>query len=432
MIIQFKFKNFKSFRDEQTLSMVASKDKTLIEQNTTSSPKLGKYRLLRSAVIYGANASGKSNVVDALGFFRNFVRTSADKPVGKDIPVEPFHLDKSYAKAPSEFELTFIHEGVRYQYGCTVDRTKVFSEWLIAYPKGLPQKWFERKLDISRGESEWYFGSQLKGEKEKLISLTRSDALFLSVAAKFNNKQLESVYQWFKQYLRVIEADNDIHFLYTAKHAKEDDTFRVRVKKLLEFADLGIVDLSVLEQDTLPEEMPEELRSLITRGEIEWSGKFKVQLQHRTGGRAKSDVPFSLDDESKGTQRLFCLSGPWVDTLQSGRSLVVDELGSSLHPILVRELVQSFHSASVNSGDAQLIFNTHDTTLLDSSMFRRDQVWFVEKDNDGVSHLYPLLDFSPRKEESLGKWYLKGKYGAIPLVGEMKLLQRGKKSNGKG
>lgn len=422
MIVQIRFKNFKSFRDEQVLSMVASSDKTMLEENTNLEPALGKQRLLRSAVIYGANASGKSNATEVFAFLRTFVSKSADKPVDADIPVEPFQLKKSTAKSPSEFEVIFVNHGVRYQYGFSADRKRIHSEWLIAYPKGLPQKWFERASKSSDTKPEWYFGPQLKGEKERLASLTRPDVLFLAVAAKFNHVQLSSVHHWFRQHLRAIQADDETHLLYTAEQLEKDDRYRQQIRRLLAFADLGIVDVSAKPSTTFPDEMPQEIRDLIVKTGGHWSGAYDIQFRHRSKEADENEPTFPMEIESKGTQRLFCLSGLWINALHRGYTLAVDELGSSLHPILVKELVRMFHDRKLNSRDAQLIFNTHDTTLLDSTIFRRDQIWFAEKDNSGASHLYPLLDFSPRKAEALGKSYLRGRYGAVPLVSESDLL----------
>ena len=431
MLIEFRFKNFASFRDEQVLSMVASSYKTLAEENTISVPSLGKRRLVRSAVVYGANASGKSNLVAALEFVKVFVQMSADQKPGTEIPLNPFLLDKTSAASRSEFEVTFIHNAVRYQYGFSADHRRVYEEWLIAYPKGFARKWFERSPDPDTDESEWYFGPHLKGEKEKLVLLTRPDVLFLSVAAKFNHKQLSEAYNWFANHLRVIGVGNVVDldcFLFTANLTVSDKDFNRRIASLLRDADFGIEDFSVQERKALPEDMPEELRRLISRYGAEWAGKFEVQLQHRTEGRPA--VRFPLELESDGTQRVFRVGGPWIYTLQHGFTLVVDELDASLHPHLVRGLVSMFHNPDLNSRNAQLIFNTHDTTLLDSSLFRRDQIWFTEKDNSGASHLYPLLDYRPRKDEALEKWYMRGKYGAIPIIGGLDLLG-GDTSDGK-
>jgi AAA15 family ATPase/GTPase len=419
MLIEFRFKNFKSFRDEQVLSMVASSDKSLPE-NVITAESLGKRRLVRSAVLYGANASGKSNFVDAFRFLYDFVRASAEREQAAEIPVQSFRLSKADDESPSEFEVSFVHHQVRYQYGFSVDRERVHEEWLIAYPKGLPQKWFERSPALDPLESEWYFGPQLKGEKKRLVSVTRPDVLFLSVAATFNHEQLSEVYEWFSRRLLAIQIDN----LFTlssleqlaAKEIVKSEDFGAKVRNLMQIADLGVVSLAAEERDFSETGFPANVFSKEVRSFIFERKVFDIRLWHHTQDRAGRGVPFLLKDESLGTRRLFAMSLPWLLGLEKGATLVVDELDASLHPVLVREMVSSFHDLDANSQNAQLIFNTHDTTLLDSSLFRRDQVWFVEKDNAGASHLYPLLEFSPRKGEALAKGYLQGRYGALPFI----------------
>jgi len=437
MLIQFLVKNFRSFQGQQVLSMVASTDKVLLEENTIHTPALSKQRLLRSAVVYGPNASGKSNLIAAFAFVQQFVQSSAERQAGTAIPLQPFLLDETSANSPSEFEIAFVHQDIRYQYGFSVDRQRVHGEWLIAYPKGSPQKWFERSPLPDLSDSEWFFGSQLRGEKEKLVSLTRPDVLFLSVAAKFNHKQLSSVYNWFVEYLRVITVDEKGYgacLPFTAKQTRENDDFRARIKGLLQFADLGIADVSVQETDGLPEDRPENVQKVISsmfdKDGLKWRTIY-VQMHHSTQDRTGTGVPFPMESESKGTQKLFCLGGPWLDTLQKGYTLVIDELDSSMHPHLVRALVSMFQRPDVNIQGAQLIFDTHDITLLDTTLFRRDQVWLTEKDNGGASHLYSLLEFSPRKDESLARGYMHGRYGAIPVFGELDFL-KGEPPNGKG
>lgn len=423
MLIQFRFRNFTSFRDETVFSMVASKDASLLDYNTSPIETLRKQRLLRSSVIYGANAAGKSNLVKALAFVKKLVRRSADQSPGNPIKVQPFLLSESTATAPSEFELSFIVDGVRYQYGFSVDHQRVHEERLTAYPKGLPQKWFERTPATDSNESEWYFGPFLKGERERLASLTRSDVLFLSLAARLNHKQLSEVYQWFAARLRILDANSVVpHYLYTADRASKNEQFRNRIRHLLNIADFGITDISIerseVSPDELPEDMPEELRNLIVSGAIRSVDSFNVRVRHQAKDLLGAYTSLQFEDESNGTQRYFALSGPWIDSLQEGYTLVVDELDASLHPHLVRALISMFHNPDLNLGNAQLIFNTHDTTLLDTSLFRRDQIWFVEKDNSGASHLYSLLEYSPRKDEALAKGYLQGRYGAVPILGD--------------
>jgi hypothetical protein len=416
MLIELKIKNFRSFREEATLSLVASTDKTLPE-NTILAPEFGGRSLLRSAVVYGSNAAGKSNLIAAAHFVDDFVNGSMDRKLNSPIEVAPFLLVTQPNTAPSEFEVTFIDsQDVRYQYGFHVTVKQVLREWLVAYPKGLPQTWFEREQSAG-GEPSWYFGRNLKGKNSQVAELTRPDVLFLSNAAKLNHRQLGRVFEWFQKSLRVIGADELSPYLYTysALRAKEDEPSQERIRQLLAVADFGISGFDIREETytekDLPEEMPTELRNqLINKKRLD------VYMRHPVG--AKDEVALPLQEESNGTQRLFALSGPLADVLENGWTLFVDELDASLHPLLVRYLVELFHNPQINPKGAQLIFNTHDTTLMDCCLFRRDQIWFVEKDRQGCSHLYPLLDYSPRKDEALAKGYLLGRYGAVPFLSE--------------
>jgi len=416
MLIELKIKNFRSFREETIFSMVASADKTLPE-NTVYTPEFGGRSLLCSAVIYGPNAAGKSNLMAAVNFVDKFIHTSMDRKLNSPIEISPFLLVTEPNTSPSEFEITFIDsENVRYQYGFHVNAKQVKREWLVAYPKGLPQTWFER--DYVKGvDPNWYFGRNLKGKNSQVAELTRPDVLFLSNAAKLNHHQLGHVFEWFQNSLRVIGADELSPFLatYSAARAKHDEQAQERIRRLLAVADFGISDFEVREETytekDLPEDMPTELRSKLVNKK-----RLDVYMRHPIG--TGNEVTLPLEEESNGTQRLFALSGPLADVLENGWTLFVDELDASLHPLLVRYLVELFHNPRFNPKGAQLIFNTHDTTLMDCCLFRRDQIWFIEKDRQGCSHLYPLLDYSPRKDEALAKGYLLGRYGAIPFLGE--------------
>lgn len=426
MLIEFRVKNFKSFKDRQVLSMVASSDKSLLE-NTTAVKSLGNRRLVRSAVVYGANASGKSNLVDALGFVQHFVANSTERKPDVEIPVEHFLLSKNSATIPSEFEISFIHDGVRYQYSFSVNRRRVYEEWLVAYPKGKAQTWFERPIDNFDDPEQWYFGPRLKGEKKRLVSLVRQDTLFLSVAAQFSHKQLETVYNWFNYQMRVIRPEKSIGSAeeqFTAKLMSETHRVREVIPLFLREADLGIsgvlVETKRLTEVDLPplDMLSEEARSSLLK-ELLGKELLEIKMRHQAQGDDGHGVVFPYENESAGTQRVFVLIGPWLRALGEGFIVVVDELDSSLHPMLVRMFVEMFHTSELNQQGAQLIFNTHDTTLLSNELFRRDQIWFVEKDEAGASRLYPLLEFRPRKDEALAKGYLQGRYGAIPFLGSL-------------
>lgn len=404
MLVEFRVKNFKSFQNECVLSLVGSSDRSL-PNNTLATKSFSKHKLLRSAVLYGPNASGKSNLIAAIAFVQNLVRSSATNPPHAEITVQPFRLHEKSRQSPSEFELTFIHDEIRYQYGFSVDRWRVYSEWLVAYPKGRAQTWFERRLDVESGSYEWYFGRHLKGEKTRLQELTKSSSLFLSVGATFNNHQLAKVYNWFDHYLLVVDINEASERLIyeTAKQTLAEPDFHQAIQKFLQVADLGIVDFSVEERAA---SNPERRRFA--------EQALDIQIQHQSKGQNNTPIAFSFEEESLGTRRLFAYGGPLLSTLKNGYTLFVDELDASLHPRMLKAFVTLFHDPTLNPHHAQLIFNTHDITLLDSLVFRRDQIWLIEKDRSGASHLYSLLEFSPRKDEALAKGYLQGRYGAVP------------------
>lgn len=426
MLIEFRFKNFKSFKDEAVLSLVASNDKTFSE-NLISCPDDKLINLLSSLAIYGPNASGKSTIFEAFGFVLEFVSHSAQNNPDDPIKYKPFLFDDSKTQ-PTFFELTFIKEGVRYQYGFATTQHTIAKEWLISYPKGRPRKLFDREY-VSDGKYAYYFSSYFKGEKEKIKELTRSNALFLSVGATFNNPQLLEIYRWFTDQTIVVssgEIAEPAVFNFILKHPNIAENLR----NLIKFADLGVVDYALAERDSdslnLPSDMPMALRkafeafdqTLKSMNDEEINIKHKayvVNLLHQSGSNVAS-LPW--DAESDGTRRLFGMSAPVFDALDGGKTLFIDEIDKSLHPLLARELVSLFQNSKTNPKGAQLVFNTHDTSLLSAGIFRRDQIWFLEKDNNGASHLYSLLEYSPRRDEALEKGYLQGRYGAVPFLGE--------------
>ncbi|MGB0386258.1 MAG: AAA family ATPase [Ardenticatenaceae bacterium] len=414
MLVEFRVKNFKSFQDESVLSMVASSDRSW--PNHTITTKSFKHKLLRSAVIYGANASGKSNLIEAFIFADHFIRKSARNEPHEPIDVKPFLLDNESRQTPSEFEFSFIHHQVLYQYGFSVDNQRVHSEWLIASPKGRAQIWFERTLeDEKNNEYEWYFGPNLKGKKAQQRDLTTPNSLFFSVAVAFNNQQLARVYEWFTNHFQFIGSESsNLLTRVTALQSLKSEQIHSSVQKILKIADLGVVDFSVEEVKLTEEDLrdvPAELRPLLLGEE-----QLRIHMEHRD--KLGQSVPFAFEDESLGTRRLFALSIALIDVLSKGHVIVIDELDASLHPWIIKALVTLFNDPDSNPHNAQLIFNTHDVTLFDLSIFRRDQIWLIEKDQGGASHLYPLLKFSPRKNEALTKGYLQGRYGAIPFVKE--------------
>ena len=420
MLIEFRVSNFRSFHEEQVLSMVAG-NVTELPENVIDAPGGEKFRLLRSAAVYGPNASGKSNLVKAIAFFSGFVSSSAEKREPDDvINRQHFALNPRTSKLLTSFEASFLIDGVRYQYGYAVGSKRVREEWLYAYPKSRAQKWFHRETD-SRGVTTIDFGSSLLGAKQRLKDVTRADALFLSVAANWNHAQLTTVFEWIAYRLRHIYRDDTTHLRgYTAGKLRDEPAFHNAMVSLLRTADIGIRDVSV--KAVTPAEVPSfdslpmELREQVSSGDL-----LATYFVHATTS-GESEVSFHINEESDGTQRLFDLFGPWWNCLEEGYTLFVDELDASMHPLLTRELVRSFNNPNINQKDAQLVFTTHDTSLLSETMLRRDQVWFTEKGGDGSTSLYSLHDYHehrPRKGEAFERGYLSGRYGAIPDVSEL-------------
>ncbi len=428
MLIEFSVANYRSFNERQTLSMIASnKDKqlpdNLIELNV---PGLKNVRLVKSVAIYGANASGKSNLFKAAEFMSNFVVNSAtDLKPGAETGTIPFKLDLKSQEKPSEFEVLFIHENIRYQYGFSLNKKRVLEEWLYAYPHGQPQHWFERIWNEKEKYYKWKFGTALKGEKESLKLKTRDNGLFISTAAQFNHEQLGKIFEWFQSQFRFIDFSDD-HFnpRFTTLKMQEDENFKNWLVSTIQQADFGIGDVKVKEvkpeeidiSNDIPKEIKEKLKQMML--EDEKVTKFiTFNLTHNIKS-SKNGVEFHHDEESAGTLKFFSLLGPWFDILKNGFTIFIDEIGAKMHPLLVRNLLKMIHNSKLSEFDSQLIFTTHDTTQLDNRFFRRDQIWFTEKNPEGATNLYPLTYYKVRNDEALQKGYLAGRYGAIPFIGE--------------
>ena len=417
MLIEFTVKNYRSIKDEQVLSMVKAKGKELEDRNTFFPNTPSSVSLLRSSVIYGPNAAGKSNVVKALTEMEFIVRNSAStSQEGDPISVTPFLFNESTAKQATEFEMVFINEGVRYQYGFSAKKYHITEEWLIAYPKGRPQRWFSRAFNERSESYEYKFSDFLSGQRTVWQNATRSNALFLSTAVQLNSDQLKPVFNWFKDKLRPTNV-NGWGPNFTASLC-EDNSTKKQILRFLKAADFDIHDIQIetekFDPNLLPDQFPAIIKEKINK---EMKGKEIIDIKtiHKTDNGNLMSLDFK--DESDGTQKFFSFAGPWIDILKHGHILVVDELHDNLHPKMVKYLIELFHSNRTNPNNAQLIFTTHETSMLSQEIFRRDQIWFCEKDNSQATTLYPLTDFSPRKEkENIELGYLSGRYGALPFV----------------
>ncbi|MDP2223256.1 ATP/GTP-binding protein [Nitrosomonas sp.] len=421
MLIEFNVSNFLSIREQASLSMVAAKGLELANNNTFLTGIPAVPSLLRSAAIYGANAAGKSNFIKALQVMRQLVlQSSAKIQADEKLPITPFLLDEGSPLKPSEFEVTFINQGIRYQYGFSATPKRIIEEWLLAYPSGKAQRWIERRYDEQSQSYRWGGMGNLTGKKELWKATTRSNALFLSTAMQLNNQQLSPVFSWFDNTLHVAGFGR-WHPGFSMKICEKDNT-REQVIAFLKAADVDINDIELEKEKFDPQNLPDDIPEEIKR-HLEKQYKDKPITQVKTVHTLETGrkILFDLDDESDGTQKIFALAGPWLDTLENGYILVIDELHDNLHPLMVKFLVGLFHNPETNPKNAQLIFTTHDTSILNQKVFRRDQIWFCEKDSQQVTTLYPLTDFSPRKGvENLEHGYLSGRYGALPYLASIK------------
>jgi len=423
MIIEFTVGNFRSIKEPVTLSMVAAKvnakDPQVDINNTFRVDE--NLMLLTSGAIYGANASGKSNLIKALGFMRHMVLSSSKESQADDpINTVPFRLDSQTEQNPSLFEIVFHQEGIPYRYGIEVTTEKVKTEWLFYSPNGKEAKLFTRE------DSEITPSRNFKGGRT-LKSLTRPNALFLSVAAQFNNEIATKVLGWFKSINVISGLDDSAYGGFTAGVFTEDPSYRTSIIDLIRGSDVGINNVivektNIHEPGVLPKDMPQELKDYLLK-QIKDEGQFvnfKSSHFKNCEDGIVEEILFDIDEESEGTQKLFFLSGPVIDTLREGKVLVIDEIEARLHTLLTRNLIGLFNSEKTNPKHAQLIFATHDTNLLSNKLFRRDQLWFMEKDEGGASHLYSLAELKVRNDASFESDYMQGKYGAIPILGEMR------------
>lgn len=387
MLIQFTIENHRSIKESAVISFAASKDKSLEEYLL---PLDAKKSLLPAIAIYGANAAGKSNVLHAMMTMRDMVVGEAAKASkGQKLPWEPF----GSTKEPTSFEIVFTYQNVRYAYGFSFDDKKIYSEYLYHWPNG------REALIFSRENDEYEFRENVN-EQITLSNRTPENKLYLVSSNDWNLPQTENAYKWFLEKLTFLMEEETATSETVAQIVSGDDK-KARILKELLLADLGITDVTI--------------KNL--------SGKNPtIMTTHRILREDESVEYFqlSMDQESAGTQHFFARIGGWLQALENGALLVVDEIEDSLHPLLTKRLVEMVQDKTVNTNGAQLLFTTHDAMLLDLDFFRRDQIWFAEKDDRScATELYPLTSFSPRKGENVRKGYLKGRFGAIPLIGDL-------------
>lgn len=385
MLIQFSIENHRSIKKNAVISFAASKDKSL-EANLLHPDE--KKTLLPAIALYGANAAGKSNVLHALMTMKDMVIGDASKvSKGQKLPWEPF----GDTTTPTTFEIVFIYEGIRYAYGYSFDDKKIYNEYLYYWPNG------REALIFSRENGKYEFRENVN-EQLTLSNRTPDNKLYLVSSNDWNLPQTENAYKWFLEKLTFLMEEEPATSETVAQIVSGDEK-KARILKELLLADLGITDVTV--------------KNI--------SGKAPViTTTHRVIKEDGSVEHFQLlmDQESSGTQRFFARIGGWLQALENGALLVVDEIEDSLHPLLTKRLIEMVQDNSVNQNGAQILFTTHDAMLLDLNFLRRDQIWFADKDEKTcATELYSLASFSPRKGENVRKGYLQGRFGAIPFIG---------------
>ncbi|MGD1805263.1 AAA family ATPase [Dapis sp. BLCC M126] len=420
MLIEFSVGNYLSFKETVTLSMVATnviaKNKSVDENNVFDVDE--ELSLLKSVAVYGANASGKSNLIKAMNFMRWFVLNSSKETQIEDaINVDEFKLSTETEGKPSFFEIVFILEDKLYRYGFEVDEKQVVSEWLFYVPKVRESKLFERDKNGIKM-------SRVFKEGELISDKTRNNALFLSVNSQFNGKISTSILRWFIDDLNIISGlDSKFYQKITVEYF-QDSEYKNEIVQLIRKWDLGIDDIEIDTKEVLPEQFPDFVSDEFRRRMIDAGMQIdEIQTFHKqydSEGKMVSIVVFDLEEnESEGTKKLFAFAIPILESLSNGEILIIDELDARLHPLITREIIELFNSNQTNPENAQLIFTTHDTNLLSHKIFRRDQIWFTEKNRQGATDLYSLVEYKVRNDASFESDYIKGRYGAIPFLGDL-------------
>lgn len=428
MLIEFSVGNYLSFKEKVTFSMVATDLGAKTELDYDNTFQVDKeLTLLKSAAIYGANASGKSNLIKAIGFMKWFViNSSSNTQITDLINVSEFRLSTETLNKPSFFEIVFLLDKKIYRYGFELTKKEIISEWLYYTPTTREYNYFNRKqqkINILKKFSEG----------ERLESKTRPNALFLSVVAQFNGKISEKILTWFRETSILSGVSRDFPTRYTAKLLREKQ-YHKNIITLIKNLDLNINDIKTKDVAVSSAKIPQEVLEMflqtmkedglsISSSDLTMTEIITIHKKYNRDGKIIGLEEFDLEsNESEGTQKLFAFAAPIVTTLEEGRILIIDELDARLHPLITKSIIELFNSEDINTNNAQLIFTTHDTNILSKTLFRPDQIWFTEKDKYEATDLYSLVEYKIDENSSFEDDYINGRYGAIPYIGNFKEL----------
>ena len=421
MLLEFRVKNFLSIKDEVCLDLKAT---NITDFGDTNLIHTERHKVLKGAVIYGANSSGKSNLIKAMSTMRRIVFQSFEKSSTSDLNIEPFLLDTVSEKEPSFFEVTFLLDSVKYRYGFEITNTEVKAEWLMETKKRSEKYLFVREDDGIDVNPQY---KEAKDLEEK----TRDNALFLAVIDQFNGKLASRIMMWFNGFITISGLSHEKYKTVTFQML-ESKKSKELLQSFYSDLDLGFEIVEIQKKEfhinDIPEDMPEHIiKQLVS--DLEGKKIVDVKTLHKKRNPLDdsfTEVKFDMrSQESSGTNKVFNISGPIFDVLTNGGILVIDELDASLHPLLTLSITRLFNSVDHNPKNAQLIFTTHDTNLFSYGKFRRDQIYFVEKDKNFSSDLYSLVEYkgdggiTVRKDRKFEKDYIQGRYGAIPFIGNV-------------
>ncbi len=402
MILEFSVKNFLSFKEKVTFSMIANSNKELNDNYV----EIGGNKVLKSAAIYGANASGKSNLFKILTLVVLMLRSSNSVDINAKLPLIPFKLDKGSVNKPSEFEIKFILDETRYVYGFIADKDKIYDEYLYYYPNGRETKIFDRT-----NINEYSYTKKDEKILREIEAKNAQNKFFLATATNWNFDKTKAAYNFLTNGIGTCNNLEILKNMAYKMYETNPDYLKDFAIDFLQKADFNIEDYQISQID-VPGEFLTAIPEFITKTLPDKPKAYQVLFKHKN-----SDNYLSIDEESLGTQMIFAFIPFLADSLKNKKVLIIDELDKSLHPFLVQYIVEIFNDAEINKNGSQLIFNTHDTNLLDLNILRRDQIWFTEKNSEtGESDLYSLSDFSVRKQENVEKGYMLGRYGAVPFI----------------
>ncbi|UCH96308.1 MAG: ATP-binding protein [Candidatus Aminicenantes bacterium] len=423
MIVDFTVKNFRSIKEQQTFSMLASTIKDELPGNVFQTGGEKKLTLLKTSVIYGPNASGKSNLIMALKFLASFVVHSTDLKVEQDIPYyDPYKFDKSNLSGTTELEIEFIgNDKIRYRYMISFNRKEIQREELVFYPKKQESCLFLRE----RGKPI-KFGSQLIGKKKSIESELLPNQLFLSKAANSNHLQLKDIYLYFLKNLQFHMADDSRagkKLPSTLQLVEQNTQLKKKLIDFLVAVDTGIHSIGVRKkEDGFADRNKYPGRIAQSPGMTTFTtSSFTPVIYHKVYDKDREigAAALDLDEESNGTIKMYHLAVKIIEVLEEGHTLIIDELDTSIHPLVSEYILELFNDPGKNPNNGQLIAAAHDVSLLDSRMLRRDQIWFTAKNSYGATEVFSLDEFDKnevRKNTAFDKWYLHGRFGALPMI----------------